>query len=49
MPIRKGDEERLADKVTADDEQRKRNLPPPNAREAKVMRKVRDTDIEGDN
>jgi hypothetical protein len=42
-------EEKLADKLTADDQQRKNQLARPNKTESKVMRQVRDTDIEGDN
>lgn len=49
MPIRPGDEQKLADKQLEEEERRKRNLPLPTAKEAKVMRQVRDTDIEGDN
>jgi hypothetical protein len=49
MAIRKGDEEKLADKATKDDQQRKDALPRPTPTEAKVMRQVKDTDIEGDN
>jgi hypothetical protein len=49
MPIRKGDEEKLADKVTSEDQQRKDALQRPTQTEAKVMRQVRDTDVEGDN
>ena len=49
MPIREGDEEKLAERKTKDDQALKNKLPPPTKTEAKVMRQVRDTDIEGDN
>jgi hypothetical protein len=50
MAIREGDEQKLADKKTRDDAERVRNLPPPQSRkESEVMKRVRDTDIEGDN
>jgi hypothetical protein len=50
MAIRKGDEQKLADKKTSDDAERVRKLPPPQSqKESDVMKQVRDTDIEGDN
>lgn len=45
----KSHEEKLADRLTADDQKRKDRLQRPDPQEAAVMRKVRDTDIEGDN
>lgn len=50
MPIRRGDEEKLAEALVKDEEKRKQQLPPPQtSKEQRVMRQVRDTDIEGDN
>lgn len=49
MPIRGGDEQRLADAREREEQRRKAQLQQADEREARVMRQVRDTDVEGDN
>lgn len=49
MPIRKGDEDKLADKKTEDEQERIAKLPKADQRESKVIRQAKDPGWEGDN
>jgi hypothetical protein len=49
MPIRKGDEDKLADKVTETEQQKISKLPKADQRESKIIKHVKDPGWEGDN